>query len=306
MSRFLRLVIIVLLIPVSFVTAQDDEQAIIDRVITLIEMTQNYDSFQVQYTLGRREVQDMAFGSVATVGITIVDVDISATVIRGDNPNITGTITAFVERSGVNPPESYWIFADMRFVDEQLYVNILGLNMVEGFLTPNYESGWQVVDETFAFYGDLGLGEFLDSILITERDAELIDAIRMGASDQVAEEIPALEGTQALIVILGGEWAVMWLDNDFVSDNPTQARLNTLILDRLSERDDFLMYGLVADNDDTPLSTSLSINYDLTNIDLGLVDSNLDGARLALTLNEAQGFFYTQINEVFERVGAPE
>ena len=308
--------ILIVLLSASLVFAQDDgglsddEQAILDRVIALAEAVDEYESFVVDYTSVSSTSTSMAFGPAANMTEEYAEVNTVATVIRGDSVNVSAVITANVESFEDDVLQNYTIEAEARYVDETLYVNIIDILPGEGGEAPMFTTGWQEVDEMFPFYEDLDIESFSDLIFIEdmEEDEPDIDQIMSEAATSVSVEDGEIDGmaVEIITVSIGYEGVMALMAEQFESEDQMQQALMGMFAEMLAEMGDLVTYTIAVDENENVVGLAIEVLFALEEIDLGILDESFAGGSMSLVTETLQVIEFSQINEMFEPVEAPE
>lgn len=290
----------------------DDEQALLDRVLNVVDSTDNYESFVATVHSVSTSSQDMVLGPVNFARTSSLTLDAVATVIQGDNPNGSATITASVENIDDDGTVAYDLEAEARYVDGVLYLNILSITGVEGLPAPDAPEGWQVADEMHPFYSDLDLKGFVDlfaeDALTVEEEVDVRDLLGTMATSVTVEE-GEIDGVavDGITIIVGVEGFITLMNEQLdTSDDPMQAALMDMMFGSLDESSDLVRYVIALDEDDNVLGVATALTFAIAELDLSSIDASLAGATLEFSIDEFDIIEYSQINETFERVEAPE
>jgi len=317
MRKILLLVLItILLVSTSLVSAQDggldeDEQAILDRLLELTEVVDNYESFVIDYAHYSTSSQDMDLGIFAISSSEVLDVTITATVIRQPEVNISATIEATVERFEDDITSVYTVQAEAIYIADVLYLNILDVASVDGAVAPDFETGWQIADEFHPFYTDLALDDFGSAVLVEEEDddeqQEIIDVFNEAATSITLEgsEIGGV-AVDVITVTVGFEGILAVMGEEFESDDPQQIALMDMMFGMLSEQGDLVNYSIAIDENDNIIGIATEITFNLDGIDLSSLDASLENATMTMLMEIIDVAEFSQINESFDPVEAPE
>lgn len=296
----------------------DDELALIDRVSNVVNSPDEYESFVVTVNSIETSSQSLGMGGVALLdGTSSLTLDAQATVIRGENPNGWATIFASVENIDDQGTVAYDLEAEARYVDGVLYLNITNITGGEGLPAPDAPVGWQVVDFMHPFYTDLDLASFEELFVEDSEDMDdmeddsfdIEELINTLAASVTLEESD-IDGTPVdVITITIGQEAFNSLlaEQMGAEDDPVQAALVEMMLASIGTGDgDLVSYSVALGEDDTVLGVATNISFELAELDLSEAGDDFAGMSLGMTMQQFEVLEYSQINETFEPVEAPE
>lgn len=313
--KFCLLIVLLMSIFVSPLAAQDDglseeEQALLDRVLTAVASVRTFSSYSTTATVSETQDLSINIAGIEQVLTSSTTAEIQANLIdpRGENPNVSGTATASFASNENGEEVAYDVEAEFRYVEGVLYINAQYANDTTGPM--DLPEGWTVVDSLEGLPEQLdilNLDKVIESVMTGETD-DPTDAL--ANLQKVAENASVITSTEEEIdgvaveaVTITFDWTTMrdaMVEDIGGEDNPIMP-----VFDQLSG--DIGSITVYLDENDQPVGYILNLNIDLQDIDLSAVTSEVPaGTGISMLLTLEQSNMLSNVNGTLEPVTAPE
>ena len=308
-------------IPTTAQNGDPSRQAeeLVTRAFRAIERVQGYQSYILTGNTTLEMTMDMTYlfeGGSATLWEQMDQTVVFIQLPRGQNIQSDITVT-YLEDFNIPGEETlldYTVQAEVRYVDEQLYVNAFYIE-AEGDM-PNLPAGWVAVDNYWEYplYDNLGLAEFP---VVTASTTTILDAdlLTMAAyiSDAILRRGTLEDGTPVdYITMTFGPDAFRDLINEALQDaEDTLTEVYDAIVEVL-DKSDYIVIEVGLDADDVLRWIRLAANADLDEAEMQIIFEALEeeglsaeGIDMSMWVHIDVWTTYDQINAILEPVDAP-
>ncbi len=284
--------------------------AAFERLQGVYDAAANYSSYYVDELVSDITNTTLTADGEDRVFSQTVERTTQMTVIRGDNPNAFGEIHVFIEDVIDNSSATTIIRAEVRFVDDMLYVNAV-YEETGSEEMPSLPEGWVVVEDIddFPEFYHLNLYRVLDMVGKTMPKAtnplwtlELIAPVFVNAT-QFSEEV---DGTPSSWFVFNLGWAgvryLMEKAGRFNLEDPTME----LVFNENQSREDLgaFIVGIIDENDEL-FSTMEALRVEITDQDAS-VFGQPEGTTYAFSFQMNIQKNYSNINAEVEPATAPD
>jgi hypothetical protein len=308
----------------SITRAQDPSpEEVLDRLSNALERTDTYESFVGTFSEVQSQAVSINIGGFAQEQLSNTAREGEVRIIRGDNPNAVGFMTVRVLESEGADELAYTVEAEVRLVDGTIFVNA---SYIDGE-NPSFPltGEWEAVDmeQQFMFpqYDILdlpGLGELVTPDMDDVEGEEDMDdedegspfdqlaEIIANASDISVEQVEQDGDTIDLYTLTFGMDALMQvMGAEGLGDESNP--VIPIILEELGGIEDLINMSIGLDAEDNVRQMSMDMVVDIVDVDASQLDPNIPtGSTFSFSIGMLQSRTFDQINQVTERVEAPE
>lgn len=299
----------------------DDEQALLERLLTITENDVTYDSYVSSYREVNTQNQSVNTGgdSPAQTFNQQITLEAEREISRGDDAYGRATVSATVEQGNANNQIAFGIEGDVRFVDDTLYASIVPTEGADSQGAPPFLSElngeWERVQDpqSTTAYQLLSLQSFREAFNVEGGDAETSTRETLQTVEELANFASSL--TQTTVEIEGetydeininfaGQGMVAYLES---TGGLAQDQSSQVLRDALSAiEDEVLTIGLVVDGEDAVIGRRVNANIDIE-LDGAEVNPNApEGSTISLGIGIEQSETLTNINGDIDPVEAPD
>jgi hypothetical protein len=279
----------------------DEELALLDRVFAARENLKNYSSYVEEATFLEEQNFLVKLGEESREFNNQYFVQRTATILQGDTNNISATIFAQIQEDDV----SYSIDAEARVVDETLYFN--GTYLIPDPDLPLLPEGWTVVVDPDVVEGleNLHLDDMIEDDSLGGTLFDEPDLMRAAASLVTVMPSTLDDGTPVdiIAITLDSAGVAMALTESSVLEGDSAASSTAAALTDESE----LVLLVALDAENNPHQVVLTSTIEAIDVDGPSFDPSFpEGLTFDTSLAVVQTHTYSQFNEPFEPVAAPE
>jgi len=277
-----------------------EEEALVERLVTVFAAADAFDSYQDDTI--EEQLQNLIIstgGSVVQEQKQVIMTTSTSTIDRANN-----TAARLVKKETTEGDILSVIEGELRFVDETLYATAV---YTEGEGYSVFPEGWTVIEDPegdFVF-SDLEPQDLLDSLSGDMEnpfeDLELLQSVISEISVADGE----WEGTPAEVISakISGDGIISILASQDETFDP-ESEMGVLF-DYMDEDSGAEMVLYVGEND-TPIHAALSMQLNITDLDISLVDPNAPpGFLVTMNIVVSQRSTLSQVNAVSTAITAP-
>ncbi len=282
----------------------DDELR--DRILASAQSSDRYDSFMVNLVVTGDQITSAEFDGQNIEQSTTFSNEYSVTIIRGENPMGYGTVTAGVEYVDQTSPFAYSVQAEVRYIDGVLYVN--GSYLEGGDGLPPLPEGWVIVEDPDMDldYGTLELGRIVSWVDNEDDEENVVDSLQslLEAATSVTVTDDEVDGIVVEVITVTFGWEGVFETLTESAEDMGEDPFFTLIGEQLAEEGELMTVSVSLDGDENIRANSVTFTLDVSEIpgdSLGI-----PGGTISMILSNSENTTYSQINEEFEFVEAPE
>jgi hypothetical protein len=309
------LLLFLLVVPV--IAQEDaDEDDLRERVITLSTSVAPLDSFVSTYSSTSSESVELSLEELQQQTTVVQTVESTRSIALGDTPYGRGSITATVTETG-GLEVTYEINAEMRYVDETLYIKPTG-SMTEAdeeaeapAFFSTFDDTWRVVlldTEEAIPYENLNLDSFTGVLEYADEGERLSNRVVdfLDDANTITDDATVINGRQTEVIRIGfsGEDVITFLQDGgvFVGEDPVSVNIR----EQLSDSEDEALSVTLFIQNDRIIGRELSIDFAIS-VDPQLLDATLPpGGTFTLTVNLTEREILSNLNEPIPLVGAPQ
>lgn len=288
----------------------DDEKALFDRVYRATDMIETFENYHVDIASNDNQAfgltiagqsQQIARNKTLTEAREII----AGEAEDGSQDNVQSQITLTFSESGLAGDSGYTMLADLRFIEGVLYLNAQYSDASDN-IAPLSE-GWQAftsLEEIPGVFDELSFDDFFDTDTSDPlEDRELLESV---TSSIISQSFETEDGTPVDVIIITIDEGFSTFYSEIVTEE--EIANNPFIGVFTSDiADGTIIYSLVVDENDMPISLTLAFELIIPEFDASTVSDEFPpNTLLSIDFNSTETRTLSDINGDREPAVVPE